>query len=105
MLDELQGVAAPVTGEAAPQPQDKADFGALAEEELTCYLRHRVHRPPHPQGKPWRSTAPGWRPSATAWSSARGDEEFKVHVHTDDPGLALTKAQEFGILELAKTLR
>ena len=31
-----------------------------------------------------------------------GDEEFKVHVHTDEPGVVLTKAAEFGTLELAK---
>ena len=30
------------------------------------------------------------------------DEIFKVHVHTDIPGSALNKAQEFGTLELAK---
>ena len=30
------------------------------------------------------------------------DEAFKVHVHTDIPGEALTKAQKFGTLELAK---
>jgi len=30
------------------------------------------------------------------------DESFKVHVHTNIPGNALNKAQEFGTLELAK---
>lgn len=30
------------------------------------------------------------------------DEAFKVHVHTDIPGEALTKAQKYGTLELAK---
>ena len=30
------------------------------------------------------------------------DEAFKVHVHTDTPGDALNKAQEFGTLELCK---
>ena len=30
------------------------------------------------------------------------DESFKVHVHTNIPGSALNKAQEFGTLELAK---
>ena len=30
------------------------------------------------------------------------DESFKVHVHTNIPGEALTKSQEYGTLELAK---
>lgn len=30
------------------------------------------------------------------------DEAFKVHVHTNIPGEALTKSQKYGILELAK---
>ena len=30
------------------------------------------------------------------------DEAFKVHVHTDIPGEALTEAQKYGTLELAK---
>ena len=33
---------------------------------------------------------------------SEGDDEFKVHVHTDIPGEALTRAQRFGTLELAK---
>ena len=102
MLDELQGVAAPVTGEAAPQPQDKADFGALAEEELTftydtVFIVRRT-----PQGKPLEEYRAWLETIGDSLVIGEGDEEFKVHVHTDDPGLALTKAQEFGILELAK---
>lgn len=30
------------------------------------------------------------------------DEAFKVHVHTDTPGAALSEAQKYGTLELAK---
>ena len=102
MLDELQGVAAPVTGEAAPQPQDKADFGALAEEELTftydtVFIVRRT-----PEGKPLEEYRAWLETIGDSLVIGEGDEEFKVHVHTDDPGLALTKAQEFGILELAK---
>ena len=102
MLDELQGVAAPGTGEAAPQPQDKADFGALAEEELTftydtVFIVRRT-----PEGKPLEEYRAWLETIGDSLVIGEGDEEFKVHVHTDDPGLALTKAQEFGILELAK---
>lgn len=102
MLDELQGVAAPTTGEEVPQPQDKADFGALAEEELTftydtVFIVRRT-----PEGKPLEEYRAWLETIGDSLVIGEGDEEFKVHVHTDDPGLALTKAQEFGILELAK---
>ena len=30
------------------------------------------------------------------------DEMFKVHVHTNDPGVALTESAKYGVLELAK---
>ncbi len=33
---------------------------------------------------------------------SEGDDEFKVHVHTNIPGVALTEAQKYGTLELAK---
>ena len=33
---------------------------------------------------------------------SEGDEEFKVHVHTNIPGVALTESAKYGTLELAK---
>lgn len=33
---------------------------------------------------------------------SEGDEEFKVHVHTNIPGDALTEAQKYGTLDIAK---
>lgn len=33
---------------------------------------------------------------------SEGDDEFKVHVHTDIPGSAISEAQKYGTLELAK---
>lgn len=30
------------------------------------------------------------------------DESFKIHVHTDDPALAISESQKYGTLELAK---
>ena len=33
---------------------------------------------------------------------SEGDDEFKVHVHTNIPGAALSESQNYGILELAK---
>src|SRR5699024_8269885 len=55
-----------------------------------------------PQGKPLEEYRAWLETIGDSLVIGEGDEEFKVHVHTDDPGLALTKAQEFGILELAK---
>ena len=101
MLDELQGIPAPKSGQEEAKPQEKADFGALAEEELTftydtVFIVRRTGGKPLEEYRAWLETI------GDSLVIGEGDEEFKVHVHTDDPGLALTKAQEFGILELAK---
>ena len=102
MLDELQGIPAPQSGQEEAKPQEKADFGALAEEELTftydtVFIVRRT-----PQGKPLEEYRAWLETIGDSLVIGEGDEEFKVHVHTDDPGLALTKAQEYGTLELAK---
>ena len=91
----------PQSGQEEAKPQEKADFGALAEEELT-FTYDTVFIVRRTGGQ-----APGGVPGLAGDHRRQpghreGDEEFKVHVHTDDPGLALTKAQEYGTLELAK---
>ena len=101
MLDELQGIPAPQSGQEEAKPQEKADFGALAEEELTftydtVFIVRRTGGKPLEEYRAWLETI------GDSLVIGEGDEEFKVHVHTDDPGLALTKAQEYGTLELAK---
>ena len=101
MLDELQGIPAPQSGQEEAKPQEKADFGALAEEELTftydtVFIVRRTGGKPLEEYRAWLETI------GDSLVIGEGDEEFKVHVHTDDPGLALTKAQEDGTLELAK---
>ena len=101
MLDELQGIPAPQSGQEEAKPQEKADFGALAEEELTLtydtvFIVRRTGGKPLEEYRAWLETI------GDSLVIGEGDEEFKVHVHTDDPGLALTKAQEYGTLELAK---
>ena len=101
MLDELQGIPAPKSGQEEAKPQEKADFGALAEEELTftydtVFIVRRTGGKPLEEYRAWLETI------GDSLVIGEGDEEFKVHVHTDDPGLALTKAQEYGTLELAK---
>ena len=101
MLDELRGIAAPDQQEAENPVQEKADFSAMAEEELTftydtVFIVRRTSQKPLAEFRAWLESI------GDSLVIGEGDEEFKVHVHTDDPGLALTKAQEYGTLELAK---
>ena len=101
MLDELRGVAAPSEDEADKPAQDKADFGSLADEEITftydtVFIVRRTGGKPLDEYQAWLETM------GDSLVIGEGDEEFKVHVHTDEPGVVLTKAAEFGTLELAK---
>ena len=101
MLDELRGVAAPSEDEADKPAQDKADFGSLADEEITftydtVFIVRRTGGKPLDEYRAWLETM------GDSLVIGEGDEEFKVHVHTDEPGIVLTKAAEFGTLELAK---
>ena len=101
MLDELRGVAAPNEDEADKPAQDKADFGSLADEEITftydtVFIVRRTGGKPLDEYRAWLETM------GDSLVIGEGDEEFKVHVHTDEPGVVLTKAAEFGTLELAK---
>ena len=101
MLDELRGVAAPSEDEANKPAQDKADFGSLADEEITftydtVFIVRRTGGKPLDEYRAWLETM------GDSLVIGEGDEEFKVHVHTDEPGVVLTKAAEFGTLELAK---
>ena len=101
MLDELRGVAAPSGDEADKPAQDKADFGSLADEEITftydtVFIVRRTGGKPLDEYRAWLETM------GDSLVIGEGDEEFKVHVHTDEPGVVLTKAAEFGTLELAK---
>ena len=100
-LDELRGVAAPSEDEADKPAQDKADFGSLADEEITftydtVFIVRRTGGKPLDEYRAWLETM------GDSLVIGEGDEEFKVHVHTDEPGVVLTKAAEFGTLELAK---
>ena len=101
MLDELRGVAAPSEDEADKPAQDKADFGSLADEEITftydtVFIVRRTGGKPLDEYRAWLETM------GDSLVIGEDDEAFKVHVHTDEPGVVLTKAAEFGTLELAK---
>ena len=101
MLDELRGIPAPEdAGDEAAK--EKADFAHLGDEEIT-YTFDTVFivrkRAPNVDLDPFRSYLNGIGDSLVI---GEDDESFKVHVHTDIPGAALTEGQRYGTLELAK---
>ena len=101
MLDQLQGKPMPELSEEEPK-EEKADFGALSAEEITFAFDtvFIVRKPsPHVNLEPFRTYLNGIGDSLVI---GEDDEAFKVHVHTNIPGAALTEAQKYGTLELAK---
>ena len=101
MLDQLQGKPMPELSEEEPE-EEKADFGALSAEEITFAFDtvFIVRKPsPHVNLEPFRTYLNGIGDSLVI---GEDDEAFKVHVHTNIPGAALTEAQKYGTLELAK---
>ena len=101
MLDQLQGKPMPEDVQEEPE-EEKADFGALSAEEITFAFDtvFIVRKPsPHVNLEPFRTYLNGIGDSLVI---GEDDEAFKVHVHTNIPGAALTEAQKYGTLELAK---
>ena len=101
MLDELRGVAAPEDdGESAPA-KESADFAALTDEEITFTFDtvFIVRKTMNKSIEPFRAYLNSIGDSLVI---GEDDEAFKVHVHTDTPGAALSEAQKYGTLELAK---
>ena len=101
MLDELRGVAMPEGGEDTAPQKEKADFAALGDEEITftydtVFIVRRTSERPLEEFRAYLETI------GDSLVIGESDEEFKVHVHTDIPGEALTEAQKYGTLELAK---
>ena len=100
MLDELEGVPMPEDGEEA-QVKEQADFASLTDEDIT-FTFDTVFIV--------RKTGATDLDAFRAYLNSIGDslvigeddEAFKVHVHTDIPGAALSEAQKYGTLELAK---
>ena len=103
----LDGMLRALRGEELPQveedekAQDKADFGALSLEDIT-FTYDTVFIVRKKEGvsiEPFRAYLDGIGDSLVI---GEDDEAFKVHVHTDIPGQALTEAAKYGTLELAK---
>ena len=103
----LEGMLAELRGEPMPDVSDdgeskeKADFAALSSEDITFtfdtvfIVRKTVDKPL----EPFRAYLNSIGDSLVI---GEDDDAFKVHVHTDIPGAALTEAQKYGTLELAK---
>ncbi len=99
MLDELRGVPMPEE-EGACEPQEKADFATLTDEEITfTFDTVFIVRKSGKSIEPFRAYLNSIGDSLVI---GEDDEAFKVHVHTDIPGEALSEAQKYGTLELAK---
>ena len=101
MLDSLRGEPMPQVEEESA-PADKADFVAMAAEDITfAFDTVFIVRKPSPNVnlEPFRTYLNGIGDSLVI---GEDDEAFKVHVHTNIPGAALTEAQKYGTLELAK---
>ena len=101
MLDSLRGLPLPEGGEESGKSENKTDYAAIAAEEIT-FTFDTVFIV--------RKTTNKGLESFEAYLNSIGDslvigednDCFKVHVHTDIPGAALTEAQKYGTLELAK---
>ena len=101
----LGGMLSALRGEERPElteenAQEKADFAMLNEEDITfTFDTVFIVRKSGRSIEPFRRFLDGIGDSL---GIGEDDEAFKVHVHTDIPGEALTEAQKYGTLELAK---
>ena len=104
MLDELRGLPMPESegGESEAETHDKADFASFESGEITfaydtVYIMRKAHE--DVDLDPLRAYLNSIGDSLVI---GEDDESFKVHVHTNTPGDALTESQKYGTLELAK---
>ena len=101
----LGGMLSALRGEERPEftaedTQEKADFAMLNEEDITfTFDTVFIVRKSGRSIEPFRHFLDGIGDSLVI---GEDDEAFKVHVHTDIPGEALSEAQKYGTLELAK---
>ena len=101
MLDELRGLPVPAEEDDSLPVKESADFAALSEEDITFTFDtvFIVRKTTGKSIEPFRSYLNSIGDSLVI---GEDDEAFKVHVHTNIPGAALTESQKYGTLELAK---
>lgn len=100
MLDSLRGLPLPEGGEAS-KTEAKTDYAAIAAEEIT-FTFDTVFIVRKTTDKELTSFEAYLNSIGDSLVIGEDDDCFKVHVHTDIPGAALTEAQKYGTLELAK---
>ena len=103
----LEGMLSSLRGEPMPEVEEepehnKADFAAIGDEDITfafdtVFIVRK--NDPNVDLAPFRAYLDSIGDSLVI---GEDDESFKVHVHTDTPGEALTAAPRYGTLELAK---
>ena len=100
MLRCLRGEPIPEVDDE-PEVKEKADFAALEDEITFTFDTVFIVRKTMGEKslEPLRAYLDSIGDSLVI---GEDDECFKVHVHTDIPGHALTEAQKYGTLELAK---
>ena len=100
MLSALRGEEMPALEREQPA-REKADFAAIGDEDITFAFDtvFIVRKTGNKSIEPFRAFLNSIGDSLVI---GEDDEAFKVHVHTDTPGAALTEAQKYGTLELAK---
>ena len=103
MLDSLRGEPMPEEeGRSGAASEQKTDYAAIAAEEITftfdtVFIVRKTD--PHKGLEAFEAYLNSIGDSLVI---GEDDDCFKVHVHTDIPGAALTEAQKYGTLELAK---
>ncbi len=100
MLDSLRGVPLP-DGAEDTKAESKTDYAAIAAEEIT-FTFDTVFIVRKTTNRELTSFEAYLNSIGDSLVIGEDDDCFKVHVHTDIPGAALTEAQKYGTLELAK---
>ena len=102
MLDSLRGEPMPEEeGGSGAASEQKTDYAAIAAEEIT-FTFDTVFIVRKTTNKELTSFEAYLNSIGDSLVIGEDDDCFKVHVHTDIPGAALTEAQKYGTLELAK---
>ena len=102
MLDSLRGEPMPEAGQAAGAEEQKTDYAAIAAEEITFTFDTVFIVRKNADFKGVEGFEAYLNSIGDSLVIGEDDDCFKVHVHTDIPGAALTEAQKYGTLELAK---
>ena len=99
MLAGLRGEQVDHSGEAAPAP---ANAQAVFQTEEITFAYDTVFIVRRSGEQPLELFRAFLESIGDSLVIGEDDESFKVHVHTNEPGRALTEAQKYGTLELAK---